>query len=119
VGATGAAGATGPAGATGATGPQGPAGPVNLRAGAVTLRSSGTPAGITAVTFTSGMTCGASYTVSLTLTSSTSFSNNTWGYGAATSKTATGFSILLNTSGGSAFNAPAGTTMDWIATCSQ
>ena len=88
--------------------------------GSVTLRSSGTPTGLTTVTFSSSLSCGTAYTVALTLTSDSNLSGSSgWGYIAGQSKVSGGFSVLLNSSGGTAFNAPAGTTVDWIATCNQ
>jgi hypothetical protein len=58
----------------------------------------------------------ANYTVSITITSDTNFTASSgWGYLAGITKTTTGFTILLNSSAGAAFNAPASTTVDWIA----
>ena len=125
-GADGADGATGPAGppgadgadgADGATGPAGPPGAdgfQSYRAGTATLRSSGTPTGQTAITFSSAMSS-ATYRVAWMFTSSHDWGgNNSWGYLTVTSKTTNGFTFVLNDNGGTAKNAPAGVTIDWI-----
>jgi hypothetical protein len=81
----------------------------------VTLRSSGTPTGQTAVTF-SGALSDTNYTVVYSITSDTD-----WGaqhidwYIAVTSKSTTGFTFLLNKPDGNPVNAPASTTVDWAA----
>jgi hypothetical protein len=49
------------------------------------------------------------------ITSDTDWGGNAgWGYLLATSKTVNGFTFILNDNGGSAKNAPAGTTLDWM-----
>src|SRR4030095_10678963 len=94
-GADGADGATGPAGADGATGPVGPAGPAgpegpvgptgadgfqSYRAGTARLRSSGTPTGQTAISFSSALS-NANYRVMWMFTSNPDWGgNNSWGY---------------------------------------
>jgi hypothetical protein len=58
----------------------------------------------------------ANYQVAFVLTSDTDFGGNAgWGYLFVTGKTANGFTFNLNDSGGTAKNAPADTTVDWLA----
>jgi hypothetical protein len=81
----------------------------------VTLRSSGTPTGVTAVTFSSAMPT-ANFRVAWMITSDTDWGGNSgWGYLYVTGKTVNGFTLNLNDNGGALKNAPAGTTVDWIA----
>ena len=56
------------------------------------------------------------YTVELTLTSATNFTSSSgWGYMSAASKATGSFVITLRNSNGTTQNAPAGTTVDWVA----
>jgi hypothetical protein len=57
----------------------------------------------------------ADYRIGFMITSDTDWGGNAgWGYLLATSKTVNGFTFILNDNGGSAKNAPAGTTVDWM-----
>jgi hypothetical protein len=57
-----------------------------------------------------------SYTVELTITSSTNFTSSSgWGYLQATTKATGSFVITLHNSDASTKNAPANTTVDWVA----
>ena len=67
------------------------------------------------MTFSSNMPS-ANYRVAWMITSDTDWGGNAgWGYLFVTSRTASGFTIILNDDGGTPKNAPAGTTIDWIA----
>jgi len=67
------------------------------------------------VTFSSNMPS-ANYRVAWMITSDTDWGGNSgFGYLYVTSRTASGFTLILNDNGGNAKNAPAGTTIDWIA----
>jgi hypothetical protein len=126
IGPAGADGATGPAGPqgdpgpqgdkgdTGSTGPAGADGLMTYRSGSATLRSSGTPTGQTTITFSSPL-ASANYNVSYVFTSSVNFGPHMDAYLYVTSKTVNGFTFVLNSSAGAAQNAPAGTTIDWVA----
>jgi hypothetical protein len=61
----------------------------------------------------------ANYSVTSMLTSSVAFGSHMDVYIYVTSKTASGFTFVLNTSNGTATNAPAGSTVDWIALPTQ
>jgi hypothetical protein len=67
------------------------------------------------VTFSSNMPS-ANYRVAWMITSDTDWGGNSgFGYLYVTSRTASGFTLILNDDGGTPKNAPAGTTIDWIA----
>jgi hypothetical protein len=67
------------------------------------------------VTFSSAL-ANANYNVAVTFTADKDFGSHMDDYMYVTNKTTTGFTIVFNSSGGNAHNAPSGTTVDWIAT---
>ncbi len=88
---------------------------MTYRSGGATLRSSGTPTGQTTVTFSSPL-ANANYRVSYVFTSDTDWSaQHVDVYLFVTSKTTSGFTFVLNVANGDPMNAPAGTTIDWLA----
>jgi hypothetical protein len=68
------------------------------------------------VTFSSNMPS-ANYRVAWVFSSDTDWGGGgaSWGYLYVSARTASGFTLILNDNGGNANNAPAGTTIDWIA----
>jgi hypothetical protein len=111
----GPTGSQGPKGDTGSQGPPGIDGLLTYRAGGATLRSTGTPTGQTTVTFSQPL-ANTNYSVAYSITSDTDWSAQhiDW-YLVVTSKTTTGFTFLLNQPNGNPVNAPASTTVDWLA----
>jgi len=92
---------------------------MTYRAGNVTLRSSGTPTGQTTVTFSTAM-ANANYHVAYMLTSDTDWNAQHLDvYLFVTSKTASGFTFILNGADGNPVNAPANTKVDWLALPTQ
>ena len=67
------------------------------------------------MTFSSAMPS-ANFRVAWMFSSDTDFGgNSSWGYLFVSGKTVNGFSFNMNDDGGAPKNAPAGTTVDWIA----
>ena len=87
---------------------------MTYRSGSATLRSTGTPTGQTTITFSSAL-ANTNYNVSYVFSSSVNFGPHMDVYLYVTSKTVNGFTFVLNSSAGTAQNAPAGTTIDWVA----